>query len=980
MAFVNPLLLLGILAVAIPIIIQLLTRRHSRKIPWGAMVFLQAAMHKRRRKVLLEEILLLACRCLLPALAALALARPFITPDSRVPWVVVLPAILLAIVLFGASFALWRYPKWRRLSMGASFVLAALVAAAILFERQLNLSRLGGGANKDVAIVIDGSASMSMVGADGKSNFDHALEEAAKYIEEASRGTAFAFLLGGPVPEVLNPVPVSDRRVLRDTLAQLRPSQGTMRAPAALTAAAVTLAAGNNTVKQIIVVGDGQTVGWDLTSDARLETIRSLFSQFRTPPHVVWRTLPLPASIRNLAVADVTLSRDLVGTDREVAIRVTVRNTGTEAVTPEGVSLAIGPKVLKAKDARQLEPGGSQTFEFRHRFEKAGAAVLAATVEAHDDLPADDTLRHIVPVLDAVRVLVVDGDGSGPALSRSSTYLSLALRPEMARAAAAPGGGPSAAERAGFLLETTVEDVARAASRTDFSTFAAVALCNVPRLSDATMQRLGDFVRDGGGLLVLPGAKAKPAAYNAWTSAGEPVLPMALGPWNARDPDQADPPTLDTASFTHEALRALRTGSDLGSLAPLQRRELAPIPGVPAAVAASLSDGTPILAFRPLGRGSVALCAIPFDPIASDLANRRSFVPFVHELVYFLARPVAAGLNVPPTDGATLLLAPRTASSASSAAGGSGLIARYFPARGFKGEPRFRIDPNIDFSWGGGAPLKDFPSDNFCAAWSGSLVPPADGDYAFRFVVDDRASLRIDGKAVLTGNVGNNGPKTDVVRLRKGRRTPIEVRFEEDGGEAYCRLQWKGPGDADFRAVPASALVADAASVVEATDPRGERFFAELAQGALGTVLRISRSLVPGLYTVRPPEGGFPAALAPAITPEGTIDFYVRAGIEESEMHAISPEQADRLRRFFTLSLATKPEDVVSILHGSAFGQEIWRVFAVATLLFLVLEIALARWISIQRREGQETDVDFTNEGEMGKASFKDALKRLRGK
>ena len=95
-------------------------------------------------------------------------------------------------------------------------------------------------------------------------------------------------------------------------------------------------------------------------------------------------------------------------------------------------------------------------------------------------------------------------------------------------------------------------------------------------------------------------------------------------------------------------------------------------------------------------------------------------------------------------------------------------------------------------------------------------------------------------------------------------------------------------------------------------------------------------------------------------------------------MLAISQEQADRLRKFVSLSLATKIEDVQSILRGSAFGKEIWRLFAIAVLFFLVAEIALSRWISIQRREGQETDVDFTNEGEMGKASFKDALKKLK--
>ena len=745
MAFVNVLLLFGILAVSIPIIIQLLTRRHTRRIPWGAMVFLQAAMNKRKRKVLLEDILLLACRCLLPALAALALARPFVTPGSRVPWVVVLPMILLAITLFGISFAMWRYPKWRRLSMAVSILLAALSAAAVLLERKLNLSRFGGGANKDVALIVDGSSSMSMTGSDGKTNFENAIAEAEKYIEGASRGTAFSLILGGPVPEILTPVPVSDRRVLRDTLKRMRPSQGTMRAPPALAAAAVTLAAGNNTVKQIIVAGDGQTVGWDLTSEGRWESIKALFGQLRTPPPVIWRTLPLPASIRNLAVSSVTLSREVVGADREVKVRVTVSNPGTEAVTPGGVSLAIGPKVLKAKDARQLEPGDSQTFEFPHTFEKPGAAVLTATVEAGDDLPEDDTFRLVVPVLDTLRVLVVDGDGSGSPLSRGSTYLSLALRPELAgKGVSGAAAADSAAAQAGYLLETVVEDVARAAARTDFSQFAAVALCNVPRLSDATLASLATYVRDGGGLLLLPGARTKPAPLNMWAVDGEPVLPMELGQWTSRDPAAESPPKIDTSSFSHDALRALRAGTDLGEVAPLQRWTLKPGFGGTAFQAATLTDGSPLIAIKTFGRGTVALCGLPPDPVASDLPTRRAFVPFVHELVYWLSRPMAADLNVQPSDGATLLLAPRLSSDPADGQQSGGLTARYYSQRGFKGDFVTRIDPGIEFNWGNNAPDPKVPADNFSAIWTGSVVAPADGMYVFRLGCDDRGSLRID--------------------------------------------------------------------------------------------------------------------------------------------------------------------------------------------------------------------------------------------
>ena len=832
MQFINAFLLLGLLAIAVPIIIQLLSRKNQRRTPWGAMIFLLASMRKRRRKVLLEDILLLACRCLLPAFAALALARPFATPDSQVAWIVVLPAMLLAIVLFGISFALWRYPKWRALAMAAALAIGALVAAAVLFEKQLNLKRFGGGANKDVALIIDGSSSMCMVGPDGKSNFELAVDEAGKYLEQAGRQTAFSIILGGPVPEVMNPVPVSDRRVLRETLQSLRPTHGTMRAPAALAAAAVTLASGNNAVKQIVVVGDGQAVGWDLQSKGRWGTIRSVFSQMRTPPPLVWRTLPLPASIRDVAVSGISLSRDVVGADREVVVRVAVLNAGTEAVTPDSVALRAGGKVYTTKDVRQLEPGATQTFEFRHKFEKPGAAVLSATVSAHDDLPEDDTFRLVVPVLDALRVLVVDGDSSGPRLARGSTYVSLALRPQNAGAAA---------DRAGFLLETDVEDVGRTAARTDFSAYALVALCNVPQLSEATLGALAAHVRAGGGLLFLPGAKSRAPLWNAWRLRGEPVLPMELGEWKTlADPAEASP--LDPASFSHDALRSFRTGSDLGRVAPLQRWTLRPGLAGATGVAASFADGSPALAIRSFGRGAVVLSAFPFEAIASDLPSRQSFVPFVHELAYCLASPLQPELNVLPSDGARLLLAPRLA-------------------------------------------------------------------------------------------------------------TPS----------------------------PSPASAAGAGQLVSVADPNGKLFNAELLTDAEGTWLKIPRPLLPGLYVVQKPDGDFPPGLGAAVAPDGTIAFDVRAGTEESEMLAISQDQEDALREFVQLSLATQEEDVVKILHGSAFGREMWRFFAIAALVFLVAEIALARWISIQRRSGEETNVEFVNEGEMGKASFKDALKKLKG-
>src|SRR6516165_6249492 len=74
--FANPLMLLGLAGVAIPVIIHLLNRRRFDVVDWGAMQFLQISQTTRRR-LLLEELLLLLLR--MGVVAALALAAPYAT-------------------------------------------------------------------------------------------------------------------------------------------------------------------------------------------------------------------------------------------------------------------------------------------------------------------------------------------------------------------------------------------------------------------------------------------------------------------------------------------------------------------------------------------------------------------------------------------------------------------------------------------------------------------------------------------------------------------------------------------------------------------------------------------------------------------------------------------------------------------------------------------------------------------------------------
>ena len=68
----------GLAAMAVPILIHLLSRQRRRPIQWAAMRFLLEALRKHRRRLQLQQLLLLAVRCLILALLGAALGRPFL--------------------------------------------------------------------------------------------------------------------------------------------------------------------------------------------------------------------------------------------------------------------------------------------------------------------------------------------------------------------------------------------------------------------------------------------------------------------------------------------------------------------------------------------------------------------------------------------------------------------------------------------------------------------------------------------------------------------------------------------------------------------------------------------------------------------------------------------------------------------------------------------------------------------------------------
>jgi len=84
-------------AAAVPILIHLWSRRRYREMYWAAMEYLLAAIRRSRRRLQIEQLLLLIVRTLVIALVVLAVAEPFFeragfafTPGERTHRVLVI--------------------------------------------------------------------------------------------------------------------------------------------------------------------------------------------------------------------------------------------------------------------------------------------------------------------------------------------------------------------------------------------------------------------------------------------------------------------------------------------------------------------------------------------------------------------------------------------------------------------------------------------------------------------------------------------------------------------------------------------------------------------------------------------------------------------------------------------------------------------------------------------------------------------------
>ncbi|MEP7051450.1 MAG: PA14 domain-containing protein [Pseudomonadota bacterium] len=218
----------------------------------------------------------------------------------------------------------------------------------------------------------------------------------------------------------------------------------------------------------------------------------------------------------------------------------------------------------------------------------------------------------------------------------------------------------------------------------------------------------------------------------------------------------------------------------------------------------------------------------------------------------------------------------------------TGLLATYYDSEGFdltldinQTNPRAfqRIDPNINFDWGGGRPNYSVISDDdhYSARWTGSITLACDGVYEFQSngSIDDGGRLWIDDSRI--AGRWNFGPLYGARYLTAGTHD-FKFDWYEGTGNATAQLQWKTPcaGSPGFVTIPSSAF-----TPTPYTRPTG--FIVDGGDNSNNSdywVWQVPTAAAPTAVDVTPATSGVwglggSAMMVPTFSPDGTKLLFV---------------------------------------------------------------------------------------------------------
>jgi uncharacterized membrane protein len=507
--FANPFAMIaGVLFVSSPIIIHLINRMRFKKIPWAAMEFLLKSQKRARRKMIIEQMLLLFLRCLLCLLAGLLLARFIGCEKAGAEGQNTLHVVLIDDTLSTTDSVRGEDGQTRDVFEEAKRLITQRIATPASqatnpqYFRIVRLSEL-----------------------DQPRNF--------------GRLNAVAL---GDVETYLAPYKASFRHI--NLIDGLRAVRGEFES--------------ERTMKHVLhVVSDFRSIDWgEQHKNGLTETFEEL-KKANVEVHLLDAVAPersvqqkLPLSNDNLAVIEVAPDAKIVAKFQPVEFTVKVKNFSNSE--KKNIIVRVRVNGVERPDGlmnfQSVTPNSEAVNKFVLNFDRNGTDdEVAAAVDKLSDSKANvaneerDQLQQLILSRFPVVSVHLEGEVSGVAAD-NIRYTTLEVRDRVPILIVDNSKERTSRDAESFFLQKMFVDTIKGydvqvkniaeLETLNLHPYVSIYVCNVPKISAPALKNLEEYVRSGGGLAFFMGPAIKSDVINDYNERlyrkGEGVFPVPL--------------------------------------------------------------------------------------------------------------------------------------------------------------------------------------------------------------------------------------------------------------------------------------------------------------------------------------------------------------------------------------------------------------------------------------------------------------------
>jgi len=531
MTFLHISLLLGTIAVAAPILLHFLGRRQPKPIAFPAIRFVRETAVSAQRGWSIKRWLLLALRVLLVSILPLALASPRVPSGQYANYLAggllgVFAALATAVTAtaWGRRKARWILGSTAALALGLWLLSGIFFASAISNSEAIAIGDSNGPVS--AAIVIDTSPSMAYR-YHNATRLEKAKEMATWLIDRLPVSSEIA-IVSSESGARLNPDRRSTERQLERVSVDGKASDLVDRIRTAIEL----VRKSDLERREIYVLTDLRDGAWRNSNGSELPMLLDTKDKDGMPrPKILLQLIDVSApddELKNWSLTNLKLSQQSSVPGGRVTVSAEVQGTGgiqDDQLMCELVVEPIDRRLPAVRDGKVTVPEGKVVNRQLVQVPEAGSVPVQMTIS---DL-AEGTNHALLKLsrpdpleLDNVFYITVEARTQGAAAVfaddvRDGQLVSLLLDPSLATTTVVPGGPttPEAQKEETdpriVMPGPSVESYSRLGAF-DFGRVSTIVLYNPRSLSMNDADRLLEWVRGGGGLMIVLGPALQPPA------------------------------------------------------------------------------------------------------------------------------------------------------------------------------------------------------------------------------------------------------------------------------------------------------------------------------------------------------------------------------------------------------------------------------------------------------------------------------------